>query len=540
MFHLLRNVSNTGFNDPAQWLVDWFRGGPESDAGVSVDAYSALGFSPVWYACSTIAGHVGTLPFNVHERVDDGSVVSTTHPLSRLLKVRPNEYQTPVVFREQMMLHALLHGNGRAAILRRGGVPYELLPLMPGQTYTCFVEGKKWHVCQLDKDEPIYHRPGNVNQFLDGEWLKIPDEDVYHIPGMGWDGLAGYSLIQIAKNVIGLGLAAQKASNKSFSNGGRPGVIIEAPVGMFHDPEDAKKFIKAFNDYHEGVDNAGKAALLREGMKMSTLQMASKDAEWVGQRKFQRQDVAQLFGIQSMPGDEDSVSYSSLEQKNLSYLQNCLTKWLVKWEQEADWKLLGERGRRTHFCKFNVDALLRSDSSTRAETLSLLINARIINPNEARQILDMLPYEGGDEFANPAITPGQGGQDEQDEEQEEQEPESEEATNRKALVNHMRHMIGVEINHVVKAAGNKRNYIGWLEQFYNAKFQTTLARALELFDGVDVIAESYCQQSLQELIEVAGSVTQDGLADAVAEHTSSWPDRAEQLASDILNGVCHA
>lgn len=532
MFNRIFDSTTSSLSSPASWLVDWFRGGPEADSGVVVDVYSALGFAPIWYSVSTIAGHVGMLPWNVHRKIDGGSEIADTHPLQKLLKYRPNEYQTPIAFKEQMMVHALLSGNGRAAIIKRGGVATELLPMLPSCTYTCLVEGKKWHVVECQEDDMLLRTSRRYGVEPKSKYYKIPDSDVFHIPGLGYDGIAGKSLISVAKDSIGLGLAAQKAASRSFRNGGKPGVVIEAPPGAFRDPKDAKEFIDNFNTYHEGLDNTGRAALMREGMKLTTLAISSSDAEWVAQRKFQRQEIALLFGIQSMPGDEDSVSYSSLEMKNLSYLQNCLQKWLTKWEQEADWKLLGERSRRTHFTRFNEDALLRSDSKTRMETLSLGITSRIYSPNEARAYLDLLPVPGGDEFANPAITPGQAGESEQEStDTDTQESATPEDVSRRIVQSRIENLIGVESKHVIRAAkfAPDKNYLEWIDSFYAGKWLDKMREAI----GSE--AEAYCKQHYSELLEMTGMVTPDGLADAVAEVVTAWPKQAKQLTDQLLN-----
>ena len=169
------------------------------------------------------------------------------------------------------------------------------------------------------------------------------------------------------------------------------------------------------------------------------------------------------------------------------------------------------------------------------ETLAMGITARIYNPNEARGYLDLLPYEGGDEYENPAISPGAA-----TDEDTVDEPMDGQTANRLALVAHLKHMIGVECNHVLTAAGNKRNYIGWIDHFYDIRWKATFCRSLEAFNGTSDLAIAHCEQSKLELIELAGTVTADGLADAVSELTKNWTSRAEQLADNILKEVCHA
>ena len=179
------------------------------------------------------------------------------------------------------------------------------------------------------------------------------------------------------------------------------------------------------------------------------------------------------------------------------------------------------------------------DYMTKVETLSLGINARILSPNEAREKLGMNPYEGGDNYENPAITPGATGDGSEDAETDEQmTPED---ASRGAIVAHLRHMIGVEAKHVINAAGNKRNYIGWLDQFYSDdKWNKTIHRSIEEMGGNMEITVAHLNQSKTELMEIARTVHPDGLADAICETVSHWPVRAEALADAITGELAHA
>ena len=524
LFNYSSNLEN-----PQEWFKDSL-GGRKTDSGVRVNESSSIGYAPVWYAVNKISGHVGQLPLTVYRRLDRGAEKATNHPAYRLLRSRPNQYQTAIQFKESLMAHALLWGNGRAAIVRGdAGQPVELLPMMPDRTMTCMVEGEKWHLLTINRDDRLAELGGTKDGSLQGTTYKIPDHDVIHIPGLGFDGVAGVSLVQVAKNVLGLGLASEKAASKDFANGSKPSILLKAPHGTFRSEEDATEFMSGFTRFHTGLDNRGRVGLLREGIDATTLNVSAEDSQWIDQRKFQRQDTALLFLLEQILGDDSSVSYNSLEQKNLAYLSNCLMRWLVKWEQECDHKLLSQRQKRadSHFFKFNTAALLRSDYKSTIEALGVAISHRIISPNEGREKLDMNPYEGGDEYANPAITPGASGATQDD-------PASVEDANRAALVAHLTHMIGVESNRVLNAAGNKRNYVGWVESFYR-DWQTTLHQAIESFGGTPELAKIHCQTSHQEIVEVAGSVTADGLADAIAEVVSGWESRSQWLADSILN-----
>jgi HK97 family phage portal protein len=386
---------------PAQWFIDWVRGGHESDSGISLDGKTVLRYAPVWYAVRRISGHVAQLPLVLYRRDGErGKERAAEHPAYAIVKRRPNAMMTASVFRELLQYHALVWGNGRAAIARnRRGDPIELIPLLPDRTVTVLVNGAKWHVSDLVGDD------GTITK------VKFPDADVLHIVGLGYDGLAGYPLWELAKNSWGMGMGAEKFTNRFYRNNAVPGLILEAPAGVLADDEEAKKFLAAFREMQEGLDNVNKTALLREGIKATKLANSAEESQTIETRQFQRQEVALWFLLEAITGDDKSVSYSSLEQKHLAYLVNCLNGWLVKWQEQCEDKLLREREKAadSHLFRFSTGALLRSDMATTVTTLTTAVRGMLMTVNEARDLLDMNPMEGGDVLVNPAITPGPAG-----------------------------------------------------------------------------------------------------------------------------------
>jgi len=405
---------------PAAWFLEW-AGGRVSDSGVKVNGSNILTYGPVWYAVNRIAGHIGYLPLNTLQTLGERRKrKADDHPASLRLKKKPNDAMTPSAFKETLQEHALLWGNGRAVIDRdRMQNPMRLIPLMPDRTTTVIVGGQKWHVTTVNPTPDKETLADSViEQFMqDAKNTRIiPDRDVLHIPGLGYDGVAGYSLISLARNSFGLGLAAEKHSNRHFRNNAAPNVVLEAPPGAFRDETQAKEFIDAWNTYHQGLDNVDKAGMLWNGVQAKPLQMSGKDSQWIEQRQFQRQEAALWFLLEAILGDDSSVAYKSLEQKNIDYISRCLMRWIVKWEEECNRKLLSEDEflNQGFYHKFNLDALLRGTAKERYEVYQIGIANRIINPNDAREKEDMDEYEGGDEYMNPAITPGPTEQQPQD------------------------------------------------------------------------------------------------------------------------------
>jgi len=552
MFNWMKRfwAGTSSISAPARWLIDWVRGDSGADSGAMVNQKTVIGYAPVWYAVSRIAGHISTLPITPMRILDRGSEKDTSHPCYRLLRTRPNPFQSASQFKETMMVHALLEGNGKAAIIRGpGGRPQELILIQPHKSVTCFVNGVKLHAVQINHSEYDEDRADMVldgkgiepeGKFGTGSWVVLLDSDVLHIPGLGVNGTVGLRIYDVSKNTFGLGLAAEQAASADFKNGSKPGVILQVPANFPHlrDERDAKSFIDNFNKFHMGLGNRGRAALLRDGITATTMETSNDAAQWVEQRTFQRQDVALLFGLESILGDDDSVSYGSAEQKDIAYLKNTLAKWLVKWEQECDEKLLSQRQKDagSHEFKFNTAALLRTDFKTTIDALGVAITHRIMSPNEAREKIDMNPYDGGDEYLNPAITPGAGQDEPDDDDEDEQDTVTPEDANKAALIAHLSHLVEVEMKQVLGAAGNKRNYVGWVEQFYN-KWEKTLGRAVHTVGGPVELARIHCNESRDQLASLGGMVPAAGLADAVEETIKDWPIRAELLAAQILGEV---
>lgn len=411
MFRFLRSAirkslvwafQTSGVQKPEGWLIDFIRGN-DSEGG-PMKPEEALKLPEVWYSVTKVAGHCAVLPMHQWE-VDttDARVKSKlkSHPTWRCVHTRPNALMCAAVFWETLMVHALLRGNGRAIVERNQRGQCRRLHLLPTTTKTIIVNGEKWHVCELTKSDGTR------------EMKLFHDRDVLHIVGLSFDGVVGIDLMEFASDSLRTGRAALKATRHAFENYDMPGMVVTAPKGMFKTEDEATDWLNRFREAHKGAKNRGKSAMIKDGMSLTPLVQNLKDFEASEIRKLTRQDAALWFLIEQIVGDDTSVSYNSLEQKNLAYLANCLLRWLTRIEQESDEKLFSETEKQTgrFYNKFNVAALLRSDSKTQAETISRLITARVYNPNEGRELLDRNPYEGGEEFANPAITPGRSTED---------------------------------------------------------------------------------------------------------------------------------
>lgn len=527
MKRILRLLGSTT-SAPASWFVEWIRG-VESDSGYSMESTNCLRYPPIWYAVNKIAGHLGVMPLILYRREGErGRQRATDHAAFRLLKQRPNDWLSAAAFKELLTQHALLWGNGRALITRTNGrVPLSLEPLDP-RTRTVRIKNpngqwEKWH--RFDDPET-------------GEQNTWPDANVLHVAGLGYNGVEGYSVVEFAKNSWGLGLAAERQQNRFIKNNAVPSIVLEAPPGVFRKKEEAEEFLARFNAYHAGSENAGRVGLLREGIKANQLSMSGRDAQFIEQRKFQRQEAALWMLLEQILGDDSSVSYNSLEQKNLAYLTNCLLRWLVKWEEECAAKLLTvqEQKADSHFWKFTTAALLRGSTKERYEVYSIGRQMRVLSANDVRELEDMNPIEGGDEYDNPNIDTNAAESD---------EPTTEPRQDAMAFLSYetprlaqviraqLRDFVRMECHAVQEAADKQANFVEWLDRFYSTWVRRT-ANVFERCGDRGNHAEGYASESKSLLLEIAGLNAKEELAEAIRIELAAWPDRADKWTETIL------
>lgn len=512
---------------PQPWLMDWANRDGANDTGVPVTAKSSIGLPAIWYCVNRIAGVIGMLPLELFEKqgADSTPRELPNDPAAFAMDSKPNEVQTPFVFRSTLQTDALLHGAGRALIVRSGrGQAVELLRMPP--EYTCTVavgpedesRGLNYYWQGFEK----YH----VIRWPDRQWDVYSDRDVLHVYRFSLDGLSGCGIVNYAKNAVGEGLAAQKYAAKTYKSGAKPSLVLVAPAGMFRTEPEAKQFLDDFNKYHAGTDNAGKAGLLREGMKPETISMTAQEIQAIEQRQYNRQEIMLLFGIESIPGDNDSESYNSREERANSERTHTYGPWMCAWEQEAKAKILTERQRATgrFYFQFNDWELLKPSAAARGEFYSKMIASRVFNPNYARKLEGLPPYEGGEEYMNPAI----------DQKPKPNEPApKKESAGAKAVRARIVQLVTVEANRVTEAAGKPGNYVEWLNKFYS-KWADKLGEAVNDLGGLPSDAADHAAESRELILRVAGEHNQDAFPLAVKLEVTKWPARAEALANKIL------
>lgn len=359
-------------------------------SGKAVTERSAMQMTAVYSCVRILAEAIAGLPLHLLDE-SDGTAKrkAIEHPLYRVLHDEPNSEMTSFIFRETLMTHLLLWGNAYAQIIRNGrGEILGLYPLMPSRMSVDRDE-KKQLVYQylVGTDEP------NVKN---GGLVTLTSHDVLHIPGLGFDGLVGYSPIAMAKNAIGMAIACEEYGATFFANGAAPGGVLEHP-GIIKDPERVRQ---SWNATFGGAANANKIAVLEEGMRYTPISISPEQAQFLETRKFQLDEIARIFRIPPhMVGDLDKSSFSNIEQQSLEFVKYTLDPWVVRWEQALQRALLSDKEKEHLSIHFNVDGLLRGDYESRMNGYATARQNGWMSANDIRALenLDRIPKEeGGD------------------------------------------------------------------------------------------------------------------------------------------------
>jgi len=360
-----------------------------SAAGQSVNERSAMQMSAVYACVRILAESIASLPLHFYQYNDaGGKEKAVNHPLYWLLHDEPNPEMSSFSFRETLMTHLLLWGNAYAQIIRNGrGEVIALYPLMPDRmTVDRDARGRIYY--EYARSESDANTLGKKSSVI------LSPEDVFHIPGLGFDGLVGYSPIAMAKQAIGMGLACDEYGASFYQNGAQPGGVLEHPNVL----KDPKRVRESWNAIYQGSKNAHRIAVLEEGMTYKPITISPEQAQFLETRKFQIDEIARIFRVPPhMIGDLEKSSFSNIEQQSLEFVKYTLAPWISRWEQAIQRSLLLLSERTRYFARFNVEGLLRGDYQSRMNGYAVARQNGWMSANDIRELesLDMIPDEQG-------------------------------------------------------------------------------------------------------------------------------------------------
>lgn len=518
--------------NPDQALIDALRGGLGTSAGVVVSEEGALAYAAVLACVRVLSEAVASMPCILYERVklngQDGKERAVDHPLYRVLHNKPNPEMSAFEFGEMSLIHLLLWGNFYAEIVAdNAGNVAQLWPIPPKMVTPLRLQDKR-----LVYDIALPEKPRTFG----AEWI-------FHVPAMRMSGLKGLSVLGLARESVGLGIAAERFGAAVFGNGTVPGAVLEHP-GVLTDKA-YERLKSKWTERHQGLDNAQRLAILEEGMKYTKVGIPPEDAQFLETRKFQRSEIAGLFRVPPhMIADLDKATFSNIEHQAIEYVVHTLRPWLKRIEGRINGWLLLEGEQTQYFAEYLVEDLLKGDTLARFEAYEKGRFGGWLSANEIRARENMNPIENGDVYLQPMnmVEAGQpvidasappakddAGQrsvrrerrSEADVEKTGKARQQMAASYRRTLEETARRLVNREVNDVRNAA---RKRLGG-EQRSVADFEVWLD---EFYRDFGHVAREYLMPTMQTL----GELTRDDVEREVGQR---WPD--DELETWVYNFV---
>lgn len=352
-------------------------------AGAAVNAESSMRVAAVYGCVRVISETVGSLPLHIYRRTAGGKIRAVDHPLYRLLHDTPNPWQTAMEFREMMQAHLCLRGNAYAYINWTSPTnASELIPIHPDRVT----------VRQLDDMSLVYEVRNKTGVQL------FPAEDILHIRGLSSDGIVGRSVLEDARESIGVAIATQEYASKFYANDATPSLVVSIPGKL--SPEARKRLVEAWQDTFGGSRNARRTAVLEEGAKVEPLAMTFDDAQFLETRKFQRSEIAGIFRVPPhLIGDLERATFGNIEHQSIEFVTHCIRPWLVRWEQALSRALFTAPG--IYFPEHVVEGLLRGDIKSRYDAYAVGRVNGWLSANDIRSLENLNPIQGGDVYLQP-------------------------------------------------------------------------------------------------------------------------------------------
>lgn len=374
-------------NDPAvpltsETLLDWLHMDRPNESGMRVNQHTAMNLSAVYRAVDLNSSVAAALPLTAYQR-------GTKQPAAAPLLADPHPDLTPYEFWKLNYIHRLLWGNSYARIVTdRVGRAKQLWPLHPSLV------------------QPKAVKPSEANP--EGKVFVVEDEgeltsrQIFHIPGLGFDGVCGVSVVRHAAQSMGLGLAAERYGARFFGRGSMLSGILKTASKL--EPGKAKNLLEAWRAAKTGIEASHDVAVLDQGLEFQPLSMPHDDAQFLESRQFQVEEIARWFGVPPflLMATEKSTSWGTgLEQQTLAWLMYSLhPTWLAPTEQRVT-KRLTVAGVEV---RYNVRELMRGDSQARAAFYRTMRELGVFNSDEIRDAEDLppLPDGAGEEYWQPA------------------------------------------------------------------------------------------------------------------------------------------
>ena len=232
----------------------------------------------------------------------------------------------------------------------------------------------------------------------EGRTVRLHPGDVLHIPGLGFDGVLGYSPIALEKNAIGLGIAAEEYGSKFFAHGANPSGVLTHPNTV----KDPSRLRESWNNAYGGSANSGKVAILEEGMRFERISLPNNEAQFLETRKFQVAEICRIYRVPPhLVADLEHATFSNIEHQSISFAVHTIRPWLVRIEQSIARQLFPEKEKGRFYAQFNMDGLMRGDYKSRMEGYAIARQNGWMSANDIRELENLNPIpdsEGGNAY----------------------------------------------------------------------------------------------------------------------------------------------
>lgn len=385
----LMNVEQRATLQDVDNFLDWLMSSQgASSAGVQVNETEAMKHAAIFSCVKVIAETKASLPFIVYQRIDERAKKrAPNHWLYPLLHDRPNPEMTAFEYKELTMAHQLLWGNHYSFIERNQmGQIKGLWPLLPN----------KMEISRPEKNGPLVY----TYEISSETSVQYEPREIWHLRGLGSNGIVGYSPIRQMAESIGFGIAVQKFGSYFFKHGTRLSGLLKHPGKLNKDV--AKRVVKSFERSYAGLENVHRVALLEDGMEWVQLGVPPEDAQFLASRKFSRSEIAGIYRVPPhMIADLEKATFSNIEHQSIDFVVHCIRPWLTREENSVNVNLLGPRERLNFFAEFLVDALLRGDTQSRYQSYGQARQWGWMSANDIRALENLNPIEGGDVYYMP-------------------------------------------------------------------------------------------------------------------------------------------
>mgnify|MGYP001289321495 CR=1 FL=1 len=384
-----RRNATSGVDDKWYYPGGYFYGsanGGKTRSGSRVSEFNAIQLEIVWCCIKILSEDIASLPLHLYKRLPNGGKEKATdHPYYSLLHDAPNPEMTAYSFREAYAQHILSWGNGYAektygrGIVGRNTIE-QLWPITPNRVT----------VKRNEKKEIIYQ----IAMTGGAPSITLSKKNIFHTPGLGYDGIIGYSPIAYFRETIGLGKTYKEYAGLYFGNGTHPSAVVTHPAQV----KDKKAMREALSDVYAGLGNSFKLMLLEDNMKYERVTIPNDEAQFLESQKLSNVDIGtRIYRLPpQMYGEYDKAStYASAEQFTIDYVTKTLRAWLVRLEQSYNFSLLTPEERRVYFWEHNVEGLLRGDILSRYQAYVMGKRNGFLNADEVRELENLNPIPDG-------------------------------------------------------------------------------------------------------------------------------------------------